>query len=153
MWCSGALSVFRLTDSLANERKVTILITKTLDVIFFPISWGHVWVSYVYCFASILNSTMSSIAPDDIRPWMNQTGWIPPISQFIQVEFLLLKWLHVEICFVFNFNFRSLNFTSSIFPIQPNFSQNQPAAITLNTSSPRTLLPSITTLYYIDYSN
>jgi hypothetical protein len=30
-------------------------------------------------------------------------------------------------------------FTSSIFPIQPDFSQNQPAAITLNTGSPRTL--------------
>ena len=30
-------------------------------------------------------------------------------------------------------------FTSSTFPIQPDFSQNQPAAITLNTGSPRTL--------------
>jgi hypothetical protein len=29
--------------------------------------------------------------------------------------------------------------TSSTFPIQPGFSQNQPAAITLNTSFPRTL--------------
>jgi hypothetical protein len=28
---------------------------------------------------------------------------------------------------------------SSTFPIQPDFSQDQPAAITLNTSSPRTL--------------
>jgi hypothetical protein len=35
---------------------------------------------------------------------------------------------------------KSTGFTSSTFPIQPDFSQNQPAAITLNTGSPRTLL-------------
>jgi hypothetical protein len=35
---------------------------------------------------------------------------------------------------------KSTGFTSSIFPFQPDFSQNQPAAITLNTGSPRTLL-------------
>ena len=34
---------------------------------------------------------------------------------------------------------KSTNFTSSTFPIQPDFSQNQPAAITLNTGSPGTL--------------
>ena len=34
-----------------------------------------------------------------------------------------------------------IGFTSSTFPIQPDFSQNQPAAITLNTGSPRTLEP------------
>jgi hypothetical protein len=34
---------------------------------------------------------------------------------------------------------KNTGFTSSIFPIQPDFSQNQPAAITLNTGSPRTL--------------
>jgi hypothetical protein len=34
--------------------------------------------------------------------------------------------------------FKSTSFTSSTFPIQPDFSQNQPAAITLNTGSPRT---------------
>jgi hypothetical protein len=40
-----------------------------------------------------------------------------------------------------NFFFlKSDGFTSSTFPIQPGFSQNQPAAITLNTGSPRTLL-------------
>jgi hypothetical protein len=46
-------------------------------------------------------------------------------------------WLPVEIhCF-----FKSAGFVSSTFPIQPGFSQNQPAAITLyNTSSPRTLV-------------
>jgi hypothetical protein len=33
------------------------------------------------------------------------------------------------------------SFTSSTFPIQPDFSQNQPAVITLNTGSPRTLGP------------
>jgi hypothetical protein len=38
------------------------------------------------------------------------------------------------------FVFKSTGFTSSTFPIQPDFSQNQPAAITLNTGSPRTLL-------------
>ena len=37
--------------------------------------------------------------------------------------------------------FKSTGFTPSTFPIQPNFSQNQPAAITLNTGSPQTLLP------------
>ena len=35
--------------------------------------------------------------------------------------------------------FKSASFTSSTFSIQPDFSQNQPAAITLNTGSPRTL--------------
>jgi hypothetical protein len=38
------------------------------------------------------------------------------------------------------FVFKSTGFTSSTFPIQPNFSQNQLAAITLNTSCPRTLV-------------
>ena len=38
------------------------------------------------------------------------------------------------------FLFKSTGFTSSTFPIQPDFSQNQPAAITLNIGSPRTLL-------------
>ena len=37
------------------------------------------------------------------------------------------------------FFLKSTNFTSSTFPIQPDFSQNQPATITLNTGSPRTL--------------
>jgi hypothetical protein len=50
------------------------------------------------------------------------------------------KWLHVEIRFIFIF--KSTGFTSSTFPIQPDFSQNQPAAITLNTGSPRTLIKS-----------
>jgi hypothetical protein len=35
--------------------------------------------------------------------------------------------------------FKSTGFTSSTFPIQPDFSQNQPAVITLNTGSPWTL--------------
>jgi len=68
---------------------------------------------------------------------MNQTGWNPPISQFIWVEILPLKmvagWNPV-------FLNRSTSFTSSTFPIQPDFSQNQPAAITLNTGSPQTLI-------------
>ena len=38
------------------------------------------------------------------------------------------------------FYFKSTNFTSFTFSIQQEFSQNQPAAITLNTGSPRTLL-------------
>jgi hypothetical protein len=37
------------------------------------------------------------------------------------------------------FGFESTGFTSSTLPIQLDFSQNQPAAITLNTGSPRTL--------------
>jgi hypothetical protein len=37
------------------------------------------------------------------------------------------------------FFFQSTGFTSSTFPIQPDFSQNQLAAITLNTGSPWTL--------------
>jgi hypothetical protein len=36
--------------------------------------------------------------------------------------------------------FKSTVFTSSTFPIQPDFSQNQPVAITVNTGSPRTSL-------------
>jgi hypothetical protein len=40
---------------------------------------------------------------------------------------------------VFIFIFKSTGLTPSTFPIQPDFSQNQPAAITLNTGSPRTL--------------
>jgi len=36
--------------------------------------------------------------------------------------------------------FQSTGFTSSTFPIQPDFSQNQLAAITLNTGSPRKLV-------------
>jgi hypothetical protein len=39
----------------------------------------------------------------------------------------------------YGFGFKSTGFTSSTLPIQPDFSQNQPAAITLNTGSPRTL--------------
>jgi hypothetical protein len=45
------------------------------------------------------------------------------------------RWLLVEIRFIV----KNTGFTSSVFPIQPDFSQNQPAAITLNTGSPRTL--------------
>jgi hypothetical protein len=63
---------------------------------------------------------------------MNQTGWNPPISQFIQVKILLLKMVA---------GWNSTGFTSSTFPIQLDFSQNQPATITLNTGSPRTLVP------------
>jgi hypothetical protein len=37
--------------------------------------------------------------------------------------------------------FKTTGLTSSTFPIQPDVSQNQPAAITLNTGSPRTLIP------------
>jgi hypothetical protein len=70
---------------------------------------------------------------------MNQTKWNTPISQFIRVEILLLKmvagWHPVF--------FISTGVTSSTFPIQPDFSQNQPAAITLNTGSPWTLSQSM----------
>jgi hypothetical protein len=69
---------------------------------------------------------------------MNQTGWNPPNSQFIQVKVLLLKmvtgWNPG-----FLFIFKSTSVTSSTFPIQLDFSQNQPAAITLNTGSSQTL--------------
>jgi hypothetical protein len=37
------------------------------------------------------------------------------------------------------FVFESTGFTSSTFPVQPDFSQNQLTAVTLNTGSPRTL--------------
>jgi hypothetical protein len=37
-----------------------------------------------------------------------------------------------------DFSFKSTGSTSSTFPIQPDLSQNQPAAISLNTGSPRT---------------
>jgi hypothetical protein len=35
---------------------------------------------------------------------------------------------------------KSTGFASSTFPIQPDFSKNQPAAMTVNAGSPRTLL-------------
>jgi hypothetical protein len=41
---------------------------------------------------------------------------------------------------VFVFIFKSTGFKSSTFPIQPDFPQNQPAAITLDTGSPRSLM-------------
>jgi hypothetical protein len=44
--------------------------------------------------------------------------------------------------------FKSTGFTSSTFPIQPDFSQNQPAAITLNTGSPKTLIQSIAYVHH-----
>ena len=67
---------------------------------------------------------------------MNQTGWNPSISQFIHVKIILLKMVPDWNPFFF----KSTGFISSTFPIQPDFSQNQPATITLNTGSPRTLL-------------
>ena len=68
---------------------------------------------------------------------MNQTEWNPHVSQFIRVEFLLLKMVAGwNLIFFF---FKSTGFTSSSLPIQPDFSQNQQAAFTLNTGSPRTL--------------
>jgi hypothetical protein len=36
--------------------------------------------------------------------------------------------------------FKTTGFTSSTFPIQPDFSQNQPDTVTLHTGSPRTLI-------------
>jgi len=66
---------------------------------------------------------------------MNQTRWNLPISQFGQLKILLLKM-------VAGWNplfLKSTSFTSPTFPIQPDFPQNQPAAITLNTSFPLTL--------------
>ena len=45
------------------------------------------------------------------------------------------------------FFLRSTGFTPSTFPIQPDLSQNQPAAITLNTGSPRTLLSTMWILF------
>ena len=66
---------------------------------------------------------------------MNQTGWNPLISQFIREKIPFLKTVaRWNPCFL------SIGFTSSTFPIQPEFSQNQPAAITLNTGSPQTLM-------------
>ena len=74
---------------------------------------------------------------------MNQTGWnFPTNSQFIQVKILLLKMVAGwnPFFYLILFNFKGTNITSSTFPIQPDFSQNQPAAITLNTGSPWTLV-------------
>jgi hypothetical protein len=48
------------------------------------------------------------------------------------------------------FFYKGTGFTSSTFPIQPDFSQNQPAAITLNTDSPQTLGSFITSAYWIE---
>jgi len=63
---------------------------------------------------------------------MNQTGGTLSISQFIRVKILLLKRVASWNVFLFKIT----GFTSSTFPIQPDFVQNQLAAITLNTSAP-----------------
>jgi hypothetical protein len=65
---------------------------------------------------------------------MNQTGWNMPISQFIHVKSFLKmiagwNWF----CFL-KHRFHILHFPNST-----GLSQNQPATITLNTGSPRTL--------------
>ena len=80
---------------------------------------------------------MWTLEPYDIRLWMNQTGWNPPLSQFIRVKILLLKMVAGRNPFCF---FKSTGFTSFTFPMQPEFSQNQPATITLNTGFPWTLV-------------
>jgi hypothetical protein len=78
---------------------------------------------------------------------MNQTGWNVPyftihpgVNPPPQNAYRLKS--------VFFFFFQSTGFTSSAFPIQPVFSQNQPAAITLNTGSPRTLVWDIRQLFF-----
>jgi hypothetical protein len=48
---------------------------------------------------------------------------------------------------VFFLSYKSTGFTSSTFPIQPDFSQNQPAAMILNTGSPQTLLQIRSTIH------
>ena len=70
---------------------------------------------------------------------MNQTRWNPPISQFIWINILLLKMVanwNPFILFYKKHRFHILHFPNST-----DISQNQPATITLNTGSPRTLLP------------
>jgi hypothetical protein len=47
------------------------------------------------------------------------------------------------------FFLKGTGFTSSTFPIQPDLSQNQPAAITLNTGSPRTLISPIKLMEFL----
>ena len=56
----------------------------------------------------------------------------PPQNGCRSKSVLFFKFLYL--------NFVSTSFTSSTFPIQPDFSQNQLVAITLNTSSPGTLI-------------
>jgi hypothetical protein len=65
---------------------------------------------------------------------MNQTEWNPPISQFTGKNPPPQNGCRLKSVF-----FKSTGFTSSTFLIQPDFSQNQLAAITLNTGSPQTL--------------
>jgi hypothetical protein len=81
-------------------------------------------------------SAPRGIKPDEIRLFHNLSGFKSSSS----------KWLPVEIRFFF---LKSTSFTSPTFPIQPNFSQNQPAAITLNTSSTRTLCNNLSLTYHI----
>jgi hypothetical protein len=54
---------------------------------------------------------------------------------------------------VFLFFVKSTGFTSSTFPIHPDFSQNQPVAITLHTGSPQTLVDAPQILYYAENRN
>ena len=57
-------------------------------------------------------------------PWLDQVNPPPQNGCWLKSVLIFLK---------------STGFTSSTFPIQPDFSQNQAATITLNTGSPGTL--------------
>jgi hypothetical protein len=62
----------------------------------------------------------------EIRLFHNSSGKNSPPQNGCQLKSVLF--------------FKDTGFTSSTFSIQPDFSQNQLAVITLNTGSPRTLL-------------
>ena len=89
---------------------------------------------------------------------INSTGWCPALDEWNLMKSayftihpgknplpqMVAGWNPIFFKYI---KIKSTGFTSSTFPIQPDFSQNQPAAITLNTGSPPTLRPPYTWLF------
>ena len=91
-----------------------------------------------------IHQTVASLQQTNI---LNPSNiWYPALDESNRMEyayFIIHQGKILLLKMVANWNpffKKSTGFTSSTFPIQPDFSQNQPAAITLNTGSPRTLV-------------
>ena len=109
-------------------------------------NYGMQWWSKSFAcspFTNCYSSTTGKLSKP-YNQMISDPRWIkfdenPHVSRFIWVKILLLKM--VASWNPFLFYFKSTSFTSSTFPNQPDFSQNQLAVITLNIGSPHTLLP------------
>jgi hypothetical protein len=83
-----------------------------------------------------------NLDPGTIRyPTLDESNWMKSTYFTIRMGKILLPKLVASRNPIFFL--KNIGFTSSTFPIQLDFSQNQPTAITLNTSSPRTLFPTL----------